>query len=1296
AGQTTQDQLATLRENLLSSDWNPQQDPLAAANQQPLGTVGQSVAPLAATPDPNSDADGDGLTYLQETRLGTDPNSLDTDGDWLRDDREVKGFSLGGQTWYSDPNQVDTNNDGQLDSQECWGTLPATLPSNQPCDLDTDHDGTPDLFDRDDDGDAVSDRVDLSPGKVLGSGQPFSADNPFRLIIDNVQKNAANQGYPVLVDFQLRPTNADHLAYALNVLDWPGGDDKGQIQRASNTTFADVMSPQPPSGDASRNGDMRLLPMLEIKLTGNTIPLPVTTPRTSVHITGNDGARWISATLNFAQQGANTQIGFQFQDTNSVAAVRLYSGACQDFTNATLIQTFSTVNTGEQRTLNNQALLKVIDGQHAITLSANGHEVCADLGDLPNGPYSDKMIDVDQLRNYGIAVRDADTGGNLVAYVPLNIVQDETGGGKAAFAARMLYWPNNPAAWGNANEVRVVWLLQMLDDSGRTNTVQVYPDQWTLTGLTVREDRGLEMAVAFENPTQDTALTADDRLWQVSRGLQAAWASGRDSDRNGQRDLTLADFKARFDNVNNDATALKNRWNIPSGAIKVLTYAYATQDGLIKVPTELTPQILRDYFTNGGQPRTAAPTLLFAREERYRTASLDMADGVIVVSGNQATVNMAADKVSVDTLVSTNWAPYRYRGGAWEAYPVAEYYDALGQQIKDTLRPRYAAESADALDGAALSASAYYMTMIFGVSRVVQSGNLVLEDRGEADSDASVGQVVVDQVGGVLDYAAGAVAEDYFSILQLGEDASGKPFPIPTTARGKLGVVGGLIKGKLSDFASSTWRQKATTLADPAGSALGAAALGLSLSSAVAGGTAGTVIDRITEGLEVLSAAKDLMESVNKFKEVTQGITGIFNKIKAATANTQKAASKAGLVGLVISIGVSAGAFIAQWASGAFGSFWSLQFNAALAGTIATIVAAVIMFAIASIPIVGQIIAAVIALIDAVIAGICGLIDAVADDAASNDSVGQWFCKGISGLVAEGIAWAIYSQNSLVGNMDDADRTRLSNFTPTLVDPAQGFVVNNTVNYQLSVETALTLADVPIDWKAAIYFWQFSYSNLDSATFRHALQADKTGIDGVERNQMEDDWQRKDGYFDGEDALVISVPLAANDVLGETGINRPAKLYLTEAYAVPTQECWVIPVPPLGVPLIPVCYIRTDDNDGESKFTDLGKTVQWDVLPTTLDDFYACESGDLKHACHKDGGYSLAWGQGKDHTLTFPRMIDFDGDGLINPVDGGNDPNDSKWDSDRDGLSDPFEIQRGSDPTLYDADEDGLSDYDEA
>ncbi len=82
---------------------------------------------LAAT-----DSDGDGLSNLQEFRLGTDPHKADTDGDGLTDRQE--------QLLGTNPLAADTDGDGLLDGAEVNGVI-----RTNPRSSDSDRDGSSDL-----------------------------------------------------------------------------------------------------------------------------------------------------------------------------------------------------------------------------------------------------------------------------------------------------------------------------------------------------------------------------------------------------------------------------------------------------------------------------------------------------------------------------------------------------------------------------------------------------------------------------------------------------------------------------------------------------------------------------------------------------------------------------------------------------------------------------------------------------------------------------------------------------------------------------------------------------------------------------------------------------------------------------------------------------------------------------------------------------------------------------------------------------------------------------------------------
>jgi hypothetical protein len=546
--------------------------------------------------------------------------------------------------------------------------VPLEMPSSTPCNLDTDGDGVPDLFDRDDDGDGVEDGVDLSPASSMGS---FSGSNPLLLKLNNLQA-----GFPTFVSLQLRPTDPAHLTYAFNVLDWPSGDTEGQVQRVLDTTFADRMTQEEIQKDPrSANGDLRLIPMVEITVPyrqGHTRNLPVK-------------AGW-SGTL-----GTTT-------------------------------------------------------------------------------PPLEEWVDMEMLAHYGLTVRYADETGTLVVYAPLSLVRDENGGASVAFTTRLPYQVMSSGDWGTDHQVRVAWALQMLVDQCKEvpdgedveswcliaqnreeqiQIVNVYYEDWVLTGLDVREDHGVQMAIAFEDPARDADKEDDRWLWALAEGLDQSWLAARDCDRveagtcvgNGQRDLTVPEIVHRFDNTSNgDIPAEDDRlWGIPRNALRVWYREFAYQDLLVSVPMTYTKQILNEHFLQSGQPVTPAPTLMYLREEHYRSANLDSRAEMAVRSGAQLTMDLQPTYVSLDSVAAMSWTPYRYRDGAWEPFPIEEYVGILDTRLAKSfpIDPNDP-DGQKFSEGQVLIARGFYLGLLQGTQALVQSGDLILEDEDARSPDNQI------------------------------------------------------------------------------------------------------------------------------------------------------------------------------------------------------------------------------------------------------------------------------------------------------------------------------------------------------------------------------------------------------------------------------------------------------------------------------------------------------------------------------------------------------------------------------
>jgi hypothetical protein len=271
-------------------EFNPQLNPLERAGdpaQDVQFAAGASsyaadFPPVARAPavlltDSGLDTDGDGLSDFQEERTGTDELQSDSDGDLISDNVEVRGFTLGGKTWYANPNALDSNDDSLGDGQE-WDSNGDSLPD------DTDNDQVPDLFDSDNDGDGVADRKDIAP--FAAGSTVFREATPLALTLNDLTADV-----PAFVDFQLRPTNANHLWFAFNVLDWPQGDSDGQVQDTDGATFADLAAAAGRApGSNESYGDLKLIPMLEIRMpdAGAAANLPPQSDLTPYNVTVND------------------------------------------------------------------------------------------------------------------------------------------------------------------------------------------------------------------------------------------------------------------------------------------------------------------------------------------------------------------------------------------------------------------------------------------------------------------------------------------------------------------------------------------------------------------------------------------------------------------------------------------------------------------------------------------------------------------------------------------------------------------------------------------------------------------------------------------------------------------------------------------------------------------------------------------------------------------------------------------------------------------------------------------------
>jgi type II secretory pathway pseudopilin PulG len=1197
----------------------------------------------SCTAHDNADTDGDGLSDgLEMNELGTHPCYADTDGDGISDITEVEGFEKYGEQWYLDPLESDTNRDGTSDLLECYelididenGDLEAgkrqNIESGTLTCTDTDGDGTPDVFDQDNDGDGVPDAVDLSPNTVVGGRRNDDGevtgieDGTFNFKLEDLSSTVDK---PVFVDFQLRPTDPEHLWYSLSVLDWPSGDREGQIQRYFDTTFKDYNdSHGRESGDSDGHGDMRLIPMLEVEI--------------PYHHENHYG---------------NLPVIANPQPLSARRPVTAWLDS------------------------------EVTDDFHMSIRYKNG-------GNQPS----------------------------LLVYVPATLVRDRFGDSPVAFSARILYRPNG-LDFGKTQNVRLIWMVEGLTDScelpenadpeinrdewcseasnwqqNPPRILHTYYDEWYLTGLSVREDRGVEAGIIYEDinyyQAQDPEYSYDDYyeryLWQLAVNLDTTFITGRTTGQgqNQQRDVTVSEIENRFDGTIPEGD--DRLWELPKGAIEVETFSFSDQTALATLPMTHTQRVLNDHFTDtAGQPRVEAPTLLFVREEQYRTANLEgIAEGL--VGDDTIMISLDPSRVFIEVLAAMNWAPYRFdEVEGWQAYPIDEYWERMGthyQTLFEELRPE---DDRLVNAGRRIIAQNYYVMLYNGRSGVVKMGDTYIDLSDGVNDD-----MISSQWTGIASPPLKIAKEIIEGALEAVRKLPRRLVYFGTTQEKLLAAIGGartklqrswvdnILDAPAIDFESVGPKKASIGTAVAIGAAVGGVVASITF-AALLGPEGADAAFYVIDTINLVMAIKGALDvALDLFKQNLQGTFkyGVRYAIQTTKVSLKQASNVAAIIGLIVSATISVGFFIAQMISAGI-RFGSLSFNLALAAVVAEILVGIIMFAIGLIPIIGQIIVAIVGLIDSIVNLVCTIAGLRDRDDLEAPEIGLHPCNGISGAMAKIVQFIIYDQTPLV-DLGREERLNVYDFDIDLLDerPVVGFVKDNTFALGANVTTELH-KNTPIGL-GATYYWQFSNENLKKSRFAYGFNTFEDPLDITQglSTKRPTTWEDTDPPMHTWDTIKSEYIFT----FSETGINQKISAYLNEGYAMKAQECFMVPnlVPPYTPPMIPVCHLREKT---DTHHIDLD--LKFDIFPATVGQYFELTP--------KGGGYAQAWGQSGD--LTFPVLQDADGDELLSPAFNGNDPSDRVADTDRDGLSDRYEAHWGSDPTLIDTDGDGLSDYDE-
>ena len=723
------------------------------------------------------------------------------------------------------------------------------------------------------------------------------------------------------------------------------------------------------------------------------------------------------------------------------------------------------------------------------TNSANpsgGLPVKSDFSGSITNSNLDKWLDTSILKEYDISARQVKSG-EIVVYAPLVQKIDPVGNTPVAWGTQMLYRPQN-GSWGQNHKVRQVWLVEAVLDQCVTTTVNdqgdtvylideddpaaykswcanhdnwksksriihTYYEDFYLTGMVVREDYDFEMAVIAQNNALSQPY--ENYLWQLANGLSGTFGEGK----------RLSEDGLRFDIdeiVNRFSPSSPEVWGIPQGTFSMETAvnssSYNSQTSAMRALAEThIPNLLTTTY-----PGTAdgnLTTLLLAREETFKTTTLDNSNSVNDSANNTLSVSLSS--ISQQTFAALSWSPYEYQSGKWTSADLYDYQDVLEDRLDNSLNDNDIAEllswfTESSQNGLTEKAAViglarnYYTTMFVGSSAGVYDSEVgILNDDvvneteydldfnndGQADEAAlflvagaldsmrsffiSEGDLLLDEVTELLDIVG--EVERILDAQDEGED------PTLTQVKGFTRSAESALKKLLKRFIEGgdkwykNWKGRSLSKYGVTGIATLA---GILVSDFVPFSSkdnallyASTSLTVIAEGLNVAIGVKDYF--------YTKGLARFSPSDWAESLITlERTAKVTAVVGFVVVAGLATLTFVLTTQNLEPGS---PAYNYAVAEFVTALIVALV-YAIISTTVIGAIIVGIIGLIDTIIAATCLVITEVTGEEIDED-VNAWVCRGITGAITKALSYTIYDTSTVL-DLADQDRLTVALKTP--------------------------------------------------------------------------------------------------------------------------------------------------------------------------------------------------------------------------------------------------------------------------
>lgn len=1239
--------------------------------------------------EPNyDDSDDDGLSDYDETQIGTDPADEDSDNDGLSDWTEVATFTNypgSSNTFYTNPLLSDTNGDGVTDTMECAEKLTTAQEAKVKNCTDSNNDNIPDFISFDDDGDAVPDAYDISPLKL--SGTTYTDKSPFTL---NITGMTANK--PLTVDIQIRPNSAQLLYANSAIYDWPSGDNDGQIIRSKETTYATSTSLSPsPTDSKSSEGDIQISTSLEIQIPisqGNYGGIPVRQCTISDTVT---------SAVRLSMSADDSCV-----DTDKIKPYGMSAGVKQTPSGA-LDRTTATVNV---------SLNPVYDSTGTIVAYS------AKLFYLPTATTT---IATQQVRMQWVV----SSIQNICPAVKADCKTDEKIDTQSIIT---MYY----ADWKLAG-------LQATEDFG-TKTTIIYEDA-TKPTITNNTNRRLEMSkiadlmdyLFIRIPFFDIDGTHLDKsipvLFDNTKNSLAS------TDNYGIDKTATKTFTKSYDTLI-DSTKF-NSEELPNLLDKQLkstkradcknkTTVDCRPAAIILIESTVRISSIGDNTTSTTiniDPNQDIPTIRTSTGNIYgvnatgnwyelTTAELGTEYTQIITRLDNSTINIKRPQGFTDAefedlikaMTTTRITAFLETKTA-TFIETAKDCDLCVQRqvdfdISDINKVFYNANISDwnasyttELDMFGL----YYTNMKKAIDQEqskIKQENTAKEERDEILAN---GKKTATKYGGNSKKFAEKIQKLTEKILDVEtyKVALSKLKKVPQSIRNAWKDLKFLKDPSAPKIREIQWWKNKLTLgktvtSNGIGATSGYIGIGLTGASLIAG-FAGTDEKTVTN-LKISASAFAAVDA--SYKIYTQakllknlaGLHGFKNLLKAASN-----VSKIGKLGKAMA-GV---AIAAVWVIGimqALDAEYDYQIGNAIAGAIGQTAAIIILLAISMIPLVGQLIAGIIAVIDALATAICEGVS----EKAKRSTAGKLLCGGITGLIAN--LYTPYAANLIVDPDDEYSHYRdISINDIRLDDNVIGFRAGNGLTQEYKVIDYIERMPFPSTWMSFPYFWQWNDQDETNTSFAYKLGAQVDMSDSIDTGSQTKEWKVNlpcnptvsepkpacDFYSDGDKTFSYrrSTILTYKEDLRLTGINAALPdLYLSTAAKADQQTC-------IAVLNIPACWIETHTHDPKYVNLNASNKTRFDVFPATIEEFVTMQA-------KSNEGFTFAWSP-LNASPPFPAFIDADNDGMSHKLEQANGTSDNNYDTDTDGISDDREVALGTNPSIADNDRDGLSDYQE-